>query len=114
MKRDFRVYLDDILESIERIDEYTGGLTENEFVNTTHIQDAVIRRLEVIGEAVKHIPDEIKKEHVEVEWKKIAGARDIFVHEYFGVRLDRIWDTIVNDLPKLKGKIKSLLEKLES
>lgn len=61
------------------------------------IQDAVVRRLEIIGKAVKHIPDEIKQKHREVEWKKIAGARDIFAHEYFGVRLERVWDTITRE-----------------
>ena len=110
MKRDVRVYLDDILESIERIQDYVKGLSEDQFMDAVDIQDAVVRRLEIIGEAVKHISKDVRDKHPEVEWKKIAGARDIFVHEYFGVKLERIWDTISNDLPSLKKQIKKLLK----
>lgn len=109
MKRDVRVYLDDILESIELIQKYTANVTEDEFRKSVEIQDAVIRRLEIIGEAVKHIPSEMKKKYPDVPWKKITGARDIFVHEYFGVRLERVWDTIVKDLPTFKQQIEKLL-----
>lgn len=110
MKRDFRVYLDDILESIERIEEYTKGIAENEFMDTVPLQDAVVRRFEIIGEAVKHIPEEIKQKYPAVEWKKVAGARDIFSHEYFGVKLDRVWDTIINDLPLFKEQTEKILK----
>ncbi len=109
MKRDFLVYLDDILESIERIEKYTRGLTKEKFMDNVSIQDAVIRRLEIIGEAVKHIPTEIKQKYPEVKWKKIAGARDIFAHEYFGVNLERVWKTIKADILPLKEQIKNLL-----
>lgn len=109
MKRDVRVYLDDILESIELIQKYTADVTEDKFRKSVDIQDAVIRRLEIIGEAVKHIPDEMRKKYPDVPWKKIAGARDIFVHEYFGVRLERIWSTITNDLPPFKKQVRKLL-----
>lgn len=112
MKRDLRVYLDDILESIELIQEYTTNLTEGEFKRAVEVQDAVVRRLEIIGEAVKHIPDDVRKKYPDVPWKKIAGARDIFVHEYFGVRLERVWDTITNDLPPLKVQIEKFLGEL--
>lgn len=73
------------------------------------VQDAVLRRLEIICEAVKHIPDKVKEKHPEVEWKKIAGARDIFVHEYFGIKLERVWDTIANDLLPLKEQVEKLI-----
>lgn len=109
MKRDYKVYLDDIAESIEKIEEYTQGKSWSDFSNDTEMQDAVLRRLEIIGEAVKHIPDEIKGKYPEIEWKKIAGARDIFAHEYFGVKLERVWDTIVNDLPPFKKQVQRLL-----
>lgn len=109
MKRDVRVYLDDILESIELIQKYTAEVSEEKFRKSVDIQDAVIRRLEIIGEAVKHIPDEMRKKYPDIPWKKIAGARDIFVHEYFGVRLDRVWGTITNDLLPLKKQVEKLL-----
>lgn len=109
MKRDVRVYFDDILESIKLIQKYTANVTEDDFRKSVDIQDAVIRRLEIIGEAVKHIPDEMRNKYPDVPWKKIAGARDIFVHEYFGVRFDRVWGTIANDLPSLKRQVEELL-----
>lgn len=109
MKRDYKVYLDDIAESIEKIEEYTQGKSWSDFSNDTELQDAVLRRLEIIGEAVKHIPDEVKGKYPEVEWKKVAGARNIFAHEYFGVKLERVWDTIVNDLSLLKQQAEKLL-----
>lgn len=110
MKRDFRVYLDDILESITRIEEYIKGISEEEFLKNVPTQDAAIRRFEIIGEAVKHIPDEIKQKYPGVEWKKIAGARDIFVHEYFGVGLNRVWGTIISDLPAFKEQIEKIIK----
>lgn len=113
MKRDFRVYLDDILESILYIEAYTENLTKQGFKNDIGKQDAVVRRLEIIGEAVKHIPEEIKKDHREIPWNKITGARNIFVHEYFGVKLERVWDTIKQDLPRFKEQIEKLLKELE-
>lgn len=110
MKRDIRVYLEDIVDSIAKIEEYTNGKIEGEFRKSPAIQDAVIRRLEIIGEAVKHIPASLKKQYANIPWKEIAGTRDVLIHEYFGVRLERIWDTIINDLPTLKSAIQSMLK----
>jgi uncharacterized protein with HEPN domain len=74
-------------------------------------QDAVVRRLEIIGEAVKNIDKHFKERYPIIEWKEIAGLRDILAHEYFGVRLDRIWGIVQRDLPTLKGKIKIIMDK---
>jgi len=110
MKRDYKVYLDDILDSIEKIIAYTEGRTKSDFTKDNQLQDAVLRRFEIIGEAVKHIPDDIKEKHPEIEWEEAAGARNIFIHEYFGVRLERVWETIINDLPLFEKQIKSVVE----
>ena len=101
MKRDARVHIADILESIARIEEYTPGIS-CDGAQAAQVQDAVLRRLEIIGEAVKHLPQEIRATHPEVPWKEIAGLRDVLIHEYFGVKPERIWKVVVQDLPELK------------
>lgn len=96
------------MESIERIESYTKDLTEEQFSRNTKTQDAVLRRLAIIGEAVKQLPKDLRDEHKQIPWKQIAGARDIFVHEYFGVGIERVWKTIQEDLPKLKKVVENL------
>ena len=110
MTRDIRFYLDDIVESIEKIEDYTRNLTEEQFSRNTEVQDAVLRRLAIIGEAVKHLPGSLKDHHKQIPWKEITGARDIFVHEYFGVRMERIWKTIKEDLPELKMVAREMIQ----
>lgn len=105
MKRDVRVYIKDIFEAIEKIEEYTKGSSEEDFCSNTQMQDAVLRRLEIIGEAVKHIPQKIRNEHPDVPWKQIAGMRDMLTHEYFGVNLKRAFKVVKKDIYDLKAKI---------
>ena len=106
-----KIFLEDILESIERIEKYTKGKTLKEFLDDYEKQDAIIKRLEIIGEAVKNIPAEVKKKHSKIPWKDITGMRDVLIHEYFGVIMERVWDTAKNDIPKFKKQITELLEK---
>jgi uncharacterized protein with HEPN domain len=112
MKKDPKIFLEHILESIDEIERNTKNLSEDEFFNSTTIQDAVVRRLEIIGEAVKNLPAPFKNQHPGIPWKKIAGLRDILIHEYFGVDLDLVWKITNKDIPQLKNQIVNLLEKL--
>jgi len=110
-KKSPKIFLQDIFESIERIEQYTKNKTKKEFLDDYEKQDAIIRRLEIIGEAVKNIPTVVKKKYPGIPWKDIAGMRDKLIHEYFGVLMERVWDTVKNDLPKFKKQISDLLEK---
>jgi len=113
MKKDVNVFLGHILDSIESVEAYTRGLTIEDFFNSEEKQDAVIRRIEIIGEATRNIPLGFRKTHDHIPWKEIAGMRDKLAHDYFGVSLNVAWGVAKNDLPKLKQDIKKLLIRIE-
>lgn len=110
MNKDYFIFIKHILESIEQIESFSKGLSKETFLKDKLRQSAVIRQLEIIGEATKNIPPEFRKKHHEIEWNKIAGLRDKVIHHYFGINLNIVWEVIKKDLPKLKEDIKKILK----
>ncbi len=110
MKRNPLIYIQDMLESIEYITEDTKGLSEKEFSPARIVQQAVVRNIEVIGEAAQQLPKEFKTGYRTIPWRKIAATRNKIIHEYFGLKIDVIWKTIQDDLPELKGQLEQVLK----
>ena len=106
--KDSLLYIEHMLEAVRLIQEYSRGVSYDEFAQNKELQDAVVRRLEIIGEASNRVPEEIKSAYPQVPWKKILGMRNIIVHDYMGVDLQEVWNVIQHDLASLKG----ILEKI--
>ncbi len=111
--RDYRLYLDDVLQAVKKVEKYTRGITFAKLIKNDLLVDGITRNLEIIGEAAKNIPMDIKKKYPYIEWKKIAGFRDILAHEYFGIDLEVMWDIVKNKLPDLRKKISYILKTLK-
>lgn len=109
MKKNPMVFIGHIIESIELIERYSEKLTTETFKKDQGMQDAIIRRLEIIGEAVKNISLTFRTKHPEVPWKQMAGMRDILIHEYFDVDLSLTWVVVKRELPLIKEKLQKLL-----
>ena len=109
-ERQWRFRIQDILDGIRAIQEYTRGMTFSEFENDPKTVDAVIHRLMVIGEAAVHVPEEIAARAPDVEWYRMRGMRNVLVHEYFGVSRKILWDTVRGDLPRVVVPLETLLE----
>ena len=109
MSRDETLYLADIQESCEKVMRFTKGMTHKDFVHDELHFDAVLRNLEIIGEAVKNISEETRQKYPSIKWRKIAGFRDIVAHGYFGVNEETVWDIVKNEIPVLLPTVKTIL-----
>ncbi len=112
MKRDDRVYLYHIADAVARASSYIAGLDEVAFAASPLVQDGVIRQLEIIGEATRHISRTFRKAHPQLRWDEMAGMRDKLIHDYFGVDLGSVWLTAAEDLPTLRVAVQELLDGL--
>lgn len=110
MSRDYLLYLEDMRTAIDRITRYTQGLTLDSFAADEIRVDAVIHNLYLLGEATKHLPDEIRAQAPNIPWRQIAGLRDVIAHAYFNVNLNIIWDVITNELTPLRSAVQTLID----
>lgn len=113
-KHDPIPHLEDILNSISCIENYSSGLTLEEIMDSQMVQDAVVRRIEIIGEAVGRLPDTIKKENLSVPWQDIKDMRNKLIHDYGHVDMELVWAVVEIELPKLKTSVKEILDYLNS
>ncbi|MFQ3634055.1 DUF86 domain-containing protein [Roseiflexus sp.] len=109
-KRNWQDFVQDMLESIQKVEDYSGHLTSEEFFVDGKTQDAVIRNLEIIGEAARRIPDEIQQRHADIPWTQVVGLRNRLVHGYFVVDLTIVWEICKHDLPRLRVRLEQLLQ----
>jgi uncharacterized protein with HEPN domain len=113
MKKDDRIYLSHVLERIGAVEESLMGIRLSNFVQDGDLQDATIRRIEVIGEAVKNISPSLKKKYPLTQWRTIAGTRDVLIHAYFSVDTNMIYDIAKRDLPVLKKQVEEILSEMD-
>ena len=108
MKRDYKLYLQDIRESINNIEEYMKNVSEEDFKKDKKLQDAVVRRLEIIGEASRNIPKSLKEKNEHVNWFELSQFRDLIAHSYYEISLNRIWNTAIERIPQIKEGMKKI------
>jgi uncharacterized protein with HEPN domain len=110
MSRDYKLYLQDILEAVEKIESYLDGISFEQFTQDDMRRDAVLRNLEIVGEATKNLPPSLRKKYSAMDWRKVAGLRDIVIHAYFKIDDNIVWDIVQNKLPELRRYVALILE----
>jgi len=113
MKRNYKLFIKDIILAMKSIEEFVEGLSLDEVKEDDKTSSAVIRKFEIIGEATRHVPDNLKENYPDIPWKKMAGMRDRLIHAYFGVDYRLVWEAIKIDIPKLKPRLEEVLAGLE-
>lgn len=113
-ERQWRLSLQDMAEAVGKVLRYTQGMTREQFFADSKTYDAVLRNLEILGEAAKNIPDKIRNKYPEIEWRKISGLRDIAIHQYFGINEDVLWDVLSIKLGALQERIVMMLSEVKS
>jgi len=113
VKRDQKLFLNDIVSAMESIESFVEGMTLEEVEKDDKTSRAVVRKFEIIGEATKHLSEKIKEENPEIPWKNMAGMRNRLIHAYFGVDYKLVWEAIKIEIPRLKPKLEEILEKLD-
>jgi len=113
MKRDISLYLKDVFEHMKHAEAFIENLTQEEFIKDKKTSYAVVRCIEIIGEAVKNIPDDVRGKYPDIPWKKMAGMRDKISHFYFGIDMKKVWLTVKRDIPEIKPSIKKILKDIK-
>jgi uncharacterized protein with HEPN domain len=113
MKRDLNLFIRDILESINAIEEFSKNINKKELISNRLKQSAIIREIEIIGEAAKNIPNSFREKYPNIQWHEIAGMRDVIIHGYFRVDLDAVWNVIKKDLPILKKQMQKIKKDMQ-
>lgn len=113
MKRSYKLFIEDIAECIKKIEEFVGNMDFEEFMNDDKTSSAVIRKLEIIGEATKNVPREVRQKYKELPWSDMARMRDKIIHAYFGINYKIVWNVLRKRLPEIKPEIERILKDLE-
>lgn len=113
MMREYGDYIEDIVDSMNKIDEFTKGMNYKDFIKDEKTIFAVVRALEIIGEAAKNISESHRRKYPEIPWNEMAGMRDKLIHEYFGVKLEIVWDTVKSEISPLRIKFQQILNDLK-
>lgn len=113
MKRDYQLFIKDIIAAMESIEEFVGNMTLEDVKADEKTSSAVIRKFEIIGEAAKHVPPKIRDKHKGIQWKSMAGMRDRLIHAYFGIDYNLVWSAMKTEIPNMKPKLKKVLSDME-